>query len=100
MRVKTAAKSGDGVSSAIRVSVIRAGLGASAGVKSKRVTPTRKPEERGLSREPGPVRGPILEFHLRAGHWEQGLWPRRRGVKPNFHTRRRKLLWKGKPRVL
>ena len=41
--VKTAAKSGDGRSSAIRVSVILAGFGASAGVKSNRAVPTRKP---------------------------------------------------------
>ena len=42
-RVKTAAKSGVGRSSAMRVSVISAGLGTSRGVKAKRVVPTRKP---------------------------------------------------------
>ena len=41
--VKTAAKACDGLSSAIRVSVILAGFGASAGVKSNRADPTRNP---------------------------------------------------------
>ncbi len=45
--VKTAAKSGVGLSSAMSVSVILAGLGASAGVKSKRETPTRNPPGNG-----------------------------------------------------
>ena len=43
MRVNTAAKSGVGRSSAMRVSVIFAGLGASRGMNSKRAVPTRKP---------------------------------------------------------
>ena len=43
LRVKTAAKFGVGRSSAMRVSVIFAGLGASRGVKSNRAVPTRKP---------------------------------------------------------
>src|ERR1700690_253689 len=41
--VNTAAKSGEGVSSAMRVSVIVAGFGASAGVKANLAVPTRKP---------------------------------------------------------
>ena len=41
--MKTAAKSGVGWSSAMSVSVIFAGLGASRGVKSNRIVPTRKP---------------------------------------------------------
>lgn len=46
LRVKTAAKSGVGRSSARSVSVIFAGLGASRGVNSNRVVPTRKPAGR------------------------------------------------------
>jgi hypothetical protein len=41
--VKTAAKSGEGRSSAISVSVIFAGFGASRGMNSNRVAPTRNP---------------------------------------------------------
>ncbi|OQB89356.1 MAG: hypothetical protein BWX86_02485 [Verrucomicrobia bacterium ADurb.Bin122] len=41
--VNTAAKSGVGLSSAMSVSVIFAGFGASRGTKSKRVVPTRNP---------------------------------------------------------
>jgi hypothetical protein len=41
--VKTAAKSGVGSSSAITVSVIFDGFGASRGMNSNRVDPTRKP---------------------------------------------------------
>ena len=43
LRVKSAAKSAVGSSSAINVSVMRAGLGASLGIKSNRALPTRKP---------------------------------------------------------
>ena len=43
LRVNIAAKAGVGCSSAISVSVIFAGLGASRGTKSKRAWPTRKP---------------------------------------------------------
>ena len=46
MRVNIAAKSAVGRSSASSVSVIFAGFGASRGVKSKRVVPTRKPAGR------------------------------------------------------
>ena len=42
-RVNTAAKSGEGRSRAISVSVISAGFDTSRGVKPKRVVPTRKP---------------------------------------------------------
>src|SRR5688572_9097704 len=47
LRVNTAAKSGVGRSSASRVRVMRAGLGASAGVKANEAVPTRKPAGRG-----------------------------------------------------
>jgi hypothetical protein len=43
LRVKTAAKSGVGLSSAMRVRFMAAGLGTSTGTNSKRVEPTRKP---------------------------------------------------------
>ena len=46
LRVKTAAKSGVGSSSAISVSVILAGFGASVGVNAKRLVPTRNPRGR------------------------------------------------------
>ena len=57
-RVKTAAKSGVGRSSAITVSVIFAGSGASRGVNSKRVEPDAEAGgQRGLAGEPGAVGG-------------------------------------------
>ena len=86
--MKTAAKSGSGLSSAIRVSVIFAGLGASTGVKSNRAS---HPESRG-------------EFGLVASHarcaalsanticvldMDRELWARGPGVKPNFSAARK-----------
>ena len=67
--VNTAAKSGVGFSSAIRVSVILEGFGASAGVKSKRALPDAEAGgQLRLRGEPRAVRGAVREDHLRAGH--------------------------------
>ena len=60
--VNTAAKSGEGLSSAIRVSVILEGFGASAGVKSSfAVADAEARGERGVRGEPRAVRRAVGE---------------------------------------
>ena len=92
--VKTAAKSGVGLSSATRVSVIFAGFGASAGVNSKREPPTLNPAGRlacALSHARCEARSANTICVL---GMSRGVWARGRGVKPNFYGGRRKMLWK------
>ena len=98
--VNTAAKSGVGRSSAMSVSVILAGLGASAGVKSKREAPTRNPAGSAdcvASHARCAVRSAKVVCVL---DMDRELWPRSPGVKPNIFAARRKLLWKCKPTLL
>jgi hypothetical protein len=82
------------------VSVILAGFGASAGVKSKQATPTRNPAGR-ADWAASQARCDARSLNaIGVPDMRRGLWPRGRGVKPKFFHERRKLLWKRKATLL